>query len=174
VKIPCSILALLALGGVIACASAAQPRRPVPITPLRSAEPPPDSASRAENQATVKIEPAIRDACGISMPDAYFAFDSADVGAREQRVLSQLAECFKTGPMSGRTMALVGRADPRGDQEYNLLLGGRRANSVQEVLVAKGLETTRIRASSRGEYDAKGTDERGWRDDRRVDVLLAE
>jgi peptidoglycan-associated lipoprotein len=70
-------------------------------------------------------------------------------------------------------MNLVGHADPRGEEEYNMVLGGRRADNVQHFLVSVGLPTGQAMTTSRGEMDATGTDEAGWAKDRRVDVVLA-
>ena len=69
-------------------------------------------------------------------------------------------------------MRLVGHADPRGDEEYNMVLGGRRADNVKSAIVQAGLHSSKIATTSRGEMDATGTDEAGWEKDRRVDVML--
>jgi peptidoglycan-associated lipoprotein len=87
-------------------------------------------------------------------------------------VLQKLATCFKDGPLKGRSMLLVGHADPRGDDEYNLVLGGRRADGVRGMLMKYGLGKDRITTSSRGEMDASGTEPESWAKDRRVDVKL--
>jgi peptidoglycan-associated lipoprotein len=75
--------------------------------------------------------------------------------------------------LTGRALNLVGRADPRGDSEYNMVLGSQRASAVSSALESLGLASAQISASSRGEMDAKGTDEATWADDRRVDVRLS-
>jgi peptidoglycan-associated lipoprotein len=122
-------------------------------------------------QAQISISDEIKKACGISDPDPYFAFDSANVNSRDDKILGQLADCFTNGPMKGKTMRLVGHADPRGDDEYNMVLGQHRADNVKQFLTTKGLATDRAQTSSRGKMDAKGTDEATWAKDRRVDVL---
>ena len=88
-------------------------------------------------------------------------------------MLRKLAVCFSTGPLAGRQMGLVGHADPRGESEYNMLLGERRATNVKQVIVSEGLAPDKMSTSSRGEMDATGTDEASWARDRRVDVVLA-
>ncbi len=128
---------------------------------------------KSPNKSVIHISEEIRTACGISDTDANFDFDSARVKKGDYPVLKKLAECFKTGKLKGRQMRLVGHADPRGDSEYNLVLGGRRADGVKEYLVDKGLGDTQIATSSRGEMDAKGENEATWAKDRRVDVMLA-
>jgi peptidoglycan-associated lipoprotein len=69
-------------------------------------------------------------------------------------------------------MRLVGHADPRGSSDYNMVLGGSRADTVKTFLTMKGMPGGRIATTSRGEMDASGTDDASWAKDRRVDVLL--
>jgi peptidoglycan-associated lipoprotein len=85
-------------------------------------------------------------------------------------ILDKLRVCFTTGKLKDHTMQLVGHADPRGDDHYNLALGGRRADSVKQVIVSRGMPATKVLASSRGEMDATGNDESTWAKDRRVEV----
>ena len=93
-------------------------------------------------------------------------------GKTRDDVLAQIAKCVTTGPLAGRALELVGRADPRGESEYNMALGERRASSVREYLSRLGVDRAKLIESSRGKLDAMGTDENGWRRDRRVDILL--
>ncbi len=126
------------------------------------------------NKSQINISDEIKKACGIADSDAHFAFDSANVRDQDARVLGQLATCFISGPLKGREMRLVGHADPRGEPEYNMVLGGRRADNVKEFIVKKGLADAKVATSSRGEMDATGTDEASWKADRRVDVMLGD
>jgi peptidoglycan-associated lipoprotein len=136
------------------------------------APPPDDKAGDNPNQSQINISDEIKKACGISDADAYFAFDSANIRDKDHKVLGQLADCFSKGPLKGRQMRLVGHADPRGEQEYNMVLGGRRADNVKGFIVEKGLASAQVETSSRGEMDATGTDDMSYARDRRVDVLL--
>ncbi|MGH8311603.1 MAG: OmpA family protein, partial [Steroidobacteraceae bacterium] len=77
-------------------------------------------------------------------------------------VLEKLATCFTKGRLAGKRMQLVGHADPRGETEYNLLLGGHRADNVKTFLVRVGMGARQIATSSRGEYEARGTNEASW------------
>jgi peptidoglycan-associated lipoprotein len=90
----------------------------------------------------------------------------------DETVLRQIGECFSTGPLHGRELMLVGRADPRGTVEYNDALGERRASNVASFLTNTGISRDRIEVTSRGKLDAVGRDEAGWAIDRRVDVIL--
>ena len=49
-------------------------------------------------------------------------------------------------------------------------LGGSRSDSVKRYLIDLGVAESIIKASSRGEMDAVGTDEASFAADRRVDI----
>jgi peptidoglycan-associated lipoprotein len=132
------------------------------------------STEKSPTQSQVRISEEIRRACGISEADANFAFDSARLRAFDHPILNSVAKCFRTGPLAGRSMRLVGHADPRGETEYNMVLGGQRADNVKLFLLDKGLKSSQVSTTSRGELEAKGRDEATWAEDRRVDVLLAQ
>lgn len=135
---------------------------------------PPAADGKDPNEGTLSISDRIRSACGLNQTEAYFAFNSAQVNDEANALIRQLAACFTTGPLSGQRMRLVGHADPRGDEEYNMALGGRRAESVKRALSQASLPGEQMVTTSRGELDATGADEATWRLDRRVDVLLDE
>ncbi len=132
--------------------------------------PPPNSPTAS----SINIDDAILKACGIAEPKAHFAFDSANVQGQDTSTLEQVARCFISGPLKGRTIKLVGHADPRGETEYNFVLGNSRADAVGGFLRSKGMDNAKIATSSRGELDATGLDENGWARDRRVDILLGQ
>lgn len=168
----------LALAAAVGCGS---DPKPPPTAPTGGTEGPSASASQAgqnqkpeddPNKSQIRISDEIKKACGISDADAYFAFDSSNIREQDHRVLGQLATCFTSGPLAGRQMNLVGHADPRGEPEYNMVLGGKRADNVKGFLVQKGMSTDKVETTSRGELDATGTDESSWSQDRRVDVML--
>ncbi len=101
-----------------------------------------------------------------------FGFDQAALDPQDEAILAQIAKCVTDGPLAGHSLKLVGRADHRGEAEYNMSLGARRADAAQQYLVRVGLVQARIRTTSRGELDATGKDESTWALDRRVDVDL--
>ena len=122
---------------------------------------------------SIHIDPRIVQACG-NMPNPHFPFDSAAIRDQAADRLQLVAKCFVSGPLQGRTVKLVGRADPRGGDMYNLTLGQDRASSVAKFLESMGVQPKNISTTSRGSMDATGTDEEGWARDRRVDILLAD
>jgi peptidoglycan-associated lipoprotein len=139
---------------------------------VEPAEPPKDDG-KSPTTAQLNISPDIQKACGISSSDAYFAFDSANVRPQDRKILAKLATCFSTGPLAGEQMRLVGHADPRGESEYNMVLGENRASNVKKAIAAEGLDSNKMSTTSRGEMDATGTDEATWARDRRVDIMIA-
>lgn len=159
-----------------ACASDPKPQPafvPPPVHGPGGPEQSSASAQKSPSRSQVQISEEIRRACGISEADAHFAFDSSRLSAFDHPTLNSVAKCFLGGPLAGRSMRLVGHADPRGEAEYNIVLGGQRADSVKLFLLDKGLKSSQVSTTSRGELEAKGRDEASWAEDRRVDVLLA-
>jgi peptidoglycan-associated lipoprotein len=103
----------------------------------------------------------------------HFGTNDDNLLPTERDMLVQLAACLSEGTLRSRGLELVGRADPRGEQEYNMVLGEKRAARVAGYLESAGVGRTRMKVSSRGELDAGGKDESGWQEDRRVDITLA-
>ena len=172
-----ALLLLACTAALTACGSKPPPEpeapaAPPPPQPVAQQPKPAPVSNDNPNQSNLAISDEIRKACGISDAEAFFAFDSANVRPQDKAVLKKLADCFSTGPLKGRRMRLVGHADPRGDEEYNRVLGQRRADSVKGAIATAGLDSAKMETTSRGEDDASGTDDNGWAKDRRVDVML--
>ena len=113
--------------------------------------------------------------CGIkagSTTNPTFDYDKEELSPEDRTVLDQLATCLMTGPLKGKGVNLIGRADPRGTEEYNLGLGSRRSGSVSTYLSRLGVGQPQLAVNTRGSLDATGTDEAGWAKDRRVDITL--
>jgi peptidoglycan-associated lipoprotein len=175
---------LLALATAVAAAGCSHSKPPVAAP---SPAPPPATASTPEPvappPAPVAVSPNLSVAgdlarqCALrfnSTPQApKFDFDRFELLPEDRDVLDQVATCLTSGPLHGRTVQLVGRADPRGTEEYNLGLGAHRASSVREYLQHLGVSSDQLSQTSRGALDATGTNEAGWHDDRRVDLKLA-
>jgi peptidoglycan-associated lipoprotein len=164
-----SLVALMSF--TLGCAQEKPAEAPAPAS-----EPAPQKELPGQDpkQAEIQIEPKLAEACGITESDAYFSYNSAKVSSTADGLLAKLAECFTTGPLAGRTMGIVGHADPRGESEFNLTLGGQRSDNVSAALAGKGLPKGQMTTSSRGEIDATGQDEQTWAKDRKVEVFLVD
>lgn len=134
--------------------------------------PGPAATSPVPSKGTVVVDQRIASASDIPTP--HFDFNSDRITGQAASALTQVADCFRDGKLAGQAVRLVGHADPRGPLIYNFGLGQLRAGSVARFLREQGLGTDRIRTTSRGELDARGTDEEGWQADRRVDIELAD
>jgi peptidoglycan-associated lipoprotein len=175
------IFALALLPCLVACGSDPQPPPQAPAggteQQAQAPAPAPAPAQKPDDnpsKSQIRIAEEIKKACGLSDDEAHFAYDSDQVRDQDKAILKKLADCFTTGPLKGRQMRLVGHADPRGEDEYNMVLGGRRADNVKNAIVTAGMSGAKVDSSSRGEMDASGTDEAGWTEDRRVDIMLGQ
>ena len=177
--VPAALLPVIALFslaiGSAACGSDKKPA--VAPTPAATTAPTQTtSAPGKSDKMAVNVDEDIVKACNLkfeNIEDApKFDYDQETLTPGEKNVLEAIAKCLTTGPLKGRAVDLVGRADPRGETEYNMTLGAKRARSVHSFLGGLGVPGDKLHDTSRGELDAKGTDEEGWRKDRRVDVRL--
>lgn len=178
--------ALSAVGALVCieaggCANRKEPRVIEPplltaavVAPVatQSFSPPPIPVSPNMN-----VSPELATACKLEMNDVSrapkFGFDQVNLEAEDAEVLNQIAKCVGIGgALAGRSIDLVGRADSRGDSEYNMALGAQRASAVFERLFTLGVDPGQMGESSLGELGATGKEENGWRRDRRVDITL--
>jgi peptidoglycan-associated lipoprotein len=132
------------------------------------------AAATPPTTSDVHISDEIRSKCGIPDADAYFAFNSAFVTTHDRTPLDLVVRCFTSGPLKGRAVKLVGRADPRGPSDYNMTLGQWRADAVEGYMATRGMQKSKALTTSRGAIDATGNDEGTWQRDRRVDVMLGD
>jgi peptidoglycan-associated lipoprotein len=130
-----------------------------------------DKAVEQNQGGGLNISPENRKLCP-GIPEPRFGYDSAELRGEWTTALEKLSDCMKTGGLAGKSVVFTGHTDPRGDDDYNMSLGGRRAESVKGVVTAFGVAGDRVVVTSRGETDAKGTDEESWASDRRVDIDL--
>ena len=99
-----------------------------------------------------------------------FEYDSAKLRPESDPVLSDLFEGLRSS--GGATIEIEGHTSSEGSEEYNLNLSKRRAQSVVDNLVRRGLDGNQISAVGRGEAEpiASNKDEAGRSLNRRVSV----
>jgi len=132
------------------------------------------AAPHRKSDQDVSLSKNIRDICKIDDSDRApkFDFDSSQLSSSDRDILQQVAKCMTDGALKGKNVELIGRADPRGEQEYNMTLGSSRATSAHKYLDGLGIDDKRMSETSRGALDATGHDEEGWSKDRRVDIRV--
>jgi peptidoglycan-associated lipoprotein len=169
-------LVLTACGGQKKPVAQAPPPAPVMTSETIITSAPVFAAKRVSPM--ISVEEEILRRCSLHFDDfetaPKFEFDKSDLLPADHEILGQIGHCVLSGPLMGRSLKLIGRADPRGATEYNMALGARRAHSVAVFLEQFGVAKERLRVTSRGELDATGSDEATWQMDRRVDIVLAE
>ena len=104
-----------------------------------------------------------------------FAFDKYNISQDGQRVVNEMAAVLKANP-DARLEPIVGRTDQMGSDEYNMLLGQRRADAIRGALLGADVKEIQLPGTiSRGEKDALGApeqlDKRAL--DRRTDVQIS-
>jgi peptidoglycan-associated lipoprotein len=113
------------------------------------------------------ITPGKENPCGIDA--VYFGFDSPKISDEAQAQLDQIATCLTE---QNTLVYLEAHADPRGTEEYNIMLTDRRGQSVKSYLETKGVTGTNMQVISKGNLEATGTDEGSWAKDRRVEFIF--
>ena len=78
-----------------------------------------------------------------------FAFDSADIEPSSESVLLDVLAVLNND--SGLALTIEGHTDSTGDNDYNLDLSQRRAQSVVDWLIANGVAVGRLNALGYGE-----------------------
>ncbi len=77
-----------------------------------------------------------------------FAIDQSTLSEEGRLAVLSQANWLMANPAF--TAVIEGHADEQGTREYNLALGARRANAVQELLVSQGVAANRISTVSFG------------------------
>ncbi len=77
-----------------------------------------------------------------------FAVDQSTLSPEARATLDGQAGWLSANPEY--SAVIEGHADEQGTREYNLALGARRASSVQEYLVSRGVSPARLRTVTYG------------------------
>jgi peptidoglycan-associated lipoprotein len=161
-------LVLTATAAISACASKPKPAPVAPTPP-----PPPQTTAPPPGPVGQQILPGSQQDFVINVGDRiYFDFDSFTLRGDATPVLEAQAAWLQRYP--GVQVRIEGNADERGTREYNLALGARRANSVRDFLVARGVSAGRINTVSYGKEQPidPGTSEDAYQRNRNAHTAL--
>ncbi|MBV8791775.1 MAG: peptidoglycan-associated lipoprotein Pal [Pseudolabrys sp.] len=102
----------------------------------------------------------------------FFETDQVDLTAQSRATLDKQAQWLNN--YSQYTFTIEGHADERGTREYNIALGARRAQSVRDYLVSRGIAANRMRTISYGKERpvAVCNDISCWSQNRRAVTVL--
>ncbi|MDR2198443.1 MAG: OmpA family protein [Deltaproteobacteria bacterium] len=101
----------------------------------------------------------------------YFDFDKYNIRSSEVPKIDAKAAYLKA---TGSSSQLIGYADERGTEAYNLALGDRRSKSAANYLVSQGVAASKLTTDTGGESNPRdpGHNEAAWALNRRVEFTL--
>ncbi len=85
----------------------------------------------------------------ITLNNVFFDFDKSELKSESFAELDKLVELLLKNPAV--KMEIAGHTDSKGDKKYNLLLSQKRAESVMEYLLKKGIDKLRLTAKGYGD-----------------------
>ncbi|ACG79502.1 OmpA family protein [Phenylobacterium zucineum HLK1] len=168
----------LALVAAAATSLAACASRPKPQYETAPPTTPPPADQGAPTQPPVAQQPlapvpgSAQDFVVNVGDRVYFDLDQHDVRTDARPLLDAQAEWLRRYPQV--RVRIEGNADERGTREYNLALGARRANSVRDYLVNRGVTSDRISTISFGKEQPldPGTTEEAYQKNRNARTAI--
>lgn len=136
--------------------------------PVEEVKPEPEPVEEVKPETPVPVDP------NEKLETIYFDFDKANIRTDQVASLETNLAILKENP--ALQIVLGGHADERGTKEYNMKLSARRAETIKNYLVNKGIDAARIVIYAYGEDRpiATGHNEASWSFNRRVDISLWE
>lgn len=110
----------------------------------------------------------------LTLGDVLFDFDKASLKPGGERAVDKLAQFMEEYPK--RNVMVEGYTDNIGSATYNKQLSRRRANSVRQALMDRGIRPNRIQIRGYGEQYpvASNNTEAGRQRNRRVEVVISD
>lgn len=108
----------------------------------------------------------------LTLGDVLFETNRSTLLPGAEKNIEQLSQFMNKYP--DRKIVVEGHTDSRGSAEYNMLLSKRRANSVKNALVEKGIDESRIMTRGYGETHPAASNKTaaGRQQNRRVEVII--
>jgi len=102
----------------------------------------------------------------------FFDTDSSNLSDQARATLDKQAQWLNN--YNRYSFTIEGHADERGTREYNIALGARRAETVREYMISRGLSASRMRTISYGKERpvALCNDISCWSQNRRTVTVL--
>jgi outer membrane protein OmpA-like peptidoglycan-associated protein len=115
------------------------------VDTLRIAQPP-----RVDTLTVTRVDTLFRAEALLSLDDVNFDFDRATLRPEAGPLLDRAAQDLNGATWADVQIEVVGFTDSRGTEDYNLRLGMRRAKTVTDYLVSKGVAAARITVLTAG------------------------
>jgi peptidoglycan-associated lipoprotein len=106
-------------------------------------------AKQQVDQASSAAAPGSQQDFVVNVGDrVFFETDSSELTEQSRATLDKQAQWLNN--YNRYSFTIEGHADERGTREYNIALGARRAQTVREYLVSRGVSGNRMRTISYG------------------------
>jgi len=154
-------------GGPMRESLTSEPATPIPSLSMLDPGPSPLNAKRSDEERfpgellVAKTEPSDTSrrqveeiqrehlaTAAAGLEDVFFGYDSWQISNEGKQTLMLDAEWIKANP--GQKVTIEGHCDERGTLAYNLVLGEKRARSVQKYLLELGIDPNRLTVVSYG------------------------
>ena len=132
------------------------------------------TTSATPSSSTSTVTPGTQQDLVTNVGDrVFFDTDKSNLKDEGKATLQRQAAWMKLYP--NLTFTIEGHADERGTREYNLALGGRRANAVKDFLVSLGVDGSRLNTVSYGKERpvCLESNEDCWAQNRRAVTVVA-
>ena len=116
--------------------------------------------------------PAVVKQLEVLADRVHFAYNKSNLSKDSAIVLDRIASILRTYP--GVQIDLMGHADQRGSERYNLKLSKNRAEAVKGYLVAAGVPSTRmnVKALGKAQPEVNATSNEAYAKNRRVVFVM--
>jgi peptidoglycan-associated lipoprotein len=132
------------------------------------------NADEAQANAAGQATPGSQQDFVVNVGDrVFFETDSSELTTQARATLDKQAQ-WLTNYSQYSQFTIEGHADERGTREYNIALGARRAQTVRDYLVSRGIQAQRMRTISYGKERpvAVCNDISCWSQNRRAVTVL--
>jgi peptidoglycan-associated lipoprotein len=133
------------------------------------------NADEAQANAAGQATPGSQQDFVVNVGDrVFFETDSSELTTQARATLDKQAQ-WLTNYSQYSQFTIEGHADERGTREYNIALGARRAQTVRDYLVSRGIQAQRMRTISYGKERpvAVCNDISCWSQNRRAVTVLS-
>lgn len=117
---------------------------PAPLAP-----PIPPSSEKTSVGPTIMAQSAEDSTLPWTLEDVFFAYDQIEIRREAIPLLEQNAKVLLKR-YANREVVIQGHCDERGTEDYNLILGERRASAVKNYLIDLGVPASQLRVLSLG------------------------
>jgi len=170
------LVAVVLMLGLMMSVSGCSKKKPLVTEPDNGKVAPPAEVDKTGKKDIPRPpEPGVKpDDFDKNVKTIYFDFDKSNIRADQTANLEGNANYLKE--KADLKICVEGHCDERGTEEYNFALGQRRASSVREFLISRGVAAERLSIVSKGEEEpaVQGHDEAAWSKNRRAMFLVTQ